>query len=244
MRPSPQWVEESFSNGYYPKWEHLWSSFTPVLPFALGDVIAIAGILVLLAALLFVRPWWRALLGIASLAGFFTLWFYAGWGYGYDRAPLESRTAFSAGRVNAAAIDTLRAHAITQMNRLAPIAHRLHSGDAFDWEVLRAEWLPVVVRLGDRWAPQVAPAKQTLAGEFMNLSGTSGFTNPFSLETQLAPDLLWFERPFTQAHEWSHAAGFNREDEANYIGIVACLRDRDPVVQYSGWLESSCICRV
>jgi hypothetical protein len=71
----------------------------------------------------------------------------------------------------------------------------------------------------------------------MNKTGTSGFTNPFTLETQLAPDLLWFERPFAQAHEWSHVAGFNREDEANYIAAVACIRDPEPAVQYSGWLE-------
>ena len=66
MRPSPQWVERSFSNGYFPKWEHFWSSFTPVLPFAVGDVVAVVGILIVIAALVLVRPWWRALLGIAA----------------------------------------------------------------------------------------------------------------------------------------------------------------------------------
>ena len=56
-------------------------------------------------------------------------------------------------------------------------------------------------------------------------------------QTQLAPDLLWFERPFSQAHEWSHVAGFNREDEANYIAALTCTRDSDAVARYSGWLE-------
>lgn len=230
-------MERSFSNGYYPKWEHLWSAFTPVLPFAIGDVIAIIGIAIVVAALLFVRPWWRALLGIAGLAGFYTFWFYAGWGFGYDRAPLETRTAFESNRVNPRAVDALRKMAIGQINALAQSAHDQHSGDAFDLALLHDAWLPVVQRLGDDWEPGVSAAKPTLAGAFMNLNGTTGFTNPFSLETQLAPDLLWFERPFTQAHEWSHAAGYNREDEANYVGIVACLRDKDVVAQYSGWLE-------
>ena len=237
VHPSPQWVEQSFTNGYYPAWEHLWSSFTRVLPFSFGDVIALAGIALAIAALIFVRPWWRALLGIGALCGFFAFWFYAGWGFGYSRSPLEERAQFSAERVNPEAIDILRKIAIAQMNRLAPVAHRAHSTRGFDRGVLRDAWLPVVQRLGDRWQPNVSPAKRSLAGAFMNLNGTSGFTNPFSLETQLAPDLLWIERPFTQAHEWSHVAGFNREDEANYIGLVSCLRDPDPIVQYSGWLE-------
>lgn len=236
-RPSPAWVDRRFTNGYYPAWQHFWGSFTPRVPFAVGDAVVIAGAAVLIAALILARPWLRLLIGIAALAGFYAFWFYAGWGFGYDRAPLQSRTAYSQARVNQAAIDALRRRAIAEMNRLAPVAHALQRGDGVDTARLRDAWLPVVQRLGDDWQPNVAPAKSSLAGWFMDRSGTSGFTNPFTLETNLAPDLLWFERPFSQAHEWSHVAGFNREDEANYIAAIACLRDSDPVAQYSGWLE-------
>lgn len=236
MRPSPQWVEARFTNGYYPGWEHFWSTFTPVLPFSLGEAFIVLGVIAILASLAFVRPWWRALLGIGALAGCFTVWFYAGWGYGYDRAPLETRTAYDSARVSSRAVDALRSQAVAQMNRLAAPAHAA-AARPYDLGALREAWLPVVQRLGDAWAPNVSAAKPPIAGFIMDRNGTSGYTNPFSLETQLAPDLLWFELPFTQAHEWSHVAGFNREDEANYIGVVACLRDRDVVAQYSGWLE-------
>jgi hypothetical protein len=193
-----------------------------------------------IAALAFVRPFWRAFLGILALAGFFVLWFYAGWGFGYERAPVESRTNFSQSRITPQAIDALRTRVIAQMNRLAPIAHAkndANSGAGVSLTQLSASWTPVVERLGDDWRPRVSAAKPALAGWFMDRSGTSGFTNPFTLETQLAPDLLWFERPFSQAHEWSHAGGFNREDEANYIAVVTCLRNPDPIAQYSGAIE-------
>ena len=235
--PGADWVEQHFTNGYYPQWEHFWSSFTPMLPFSFGDLVVIIAILFAILALVRVRPWWRAILGVAALAGFLVTWFYAGWGWGYDRAPVEARTSFDARRINPQTIDTLRKRAIAQMNRLAPIAHSEQMGSAIDIISLRGAWLPVVQRLGDTWTPNVFPAKPPLSGIFMNLSGTSGFTNPLTLETQLAPDLLWFERPFDQAHEWSHVAGFNREDEANYIALLTCLRDPDEVAQYSGWLE-------
>lgn len=238
--PSPDWVEDAFSNGYYPAWEHFWSSVTPAVPFSLGDAVVIAGALVILAAIVFARPVWRMLVGIAAIAGLYAIWFYAGWGFGYDRAPLETRTAYDSARVNPAAIDALRARAIAEMNRWAPVAHAQNpalAGAPRTLEHLRSSWYPVVVAAGDRWQPRVSGSKPTLAGWFMNKSGTSGFTNPFTLETQLAPDLLWFERPFSQAHEWSHVAGFNREDEANYLALLACLRDPDPVARYSGWIE-------
>lgn len=236
-RPSPAWVESAFTNGYYPGWQHFWGALTSVFPFSLGDVAVLAGAAVIIAAVIFARPVWRLLIGIGAIAGLYALWFYAGWGFGYDRAPLQTRVAFDQSRVNAAAIDDLRSRTIAQLNRLAPIAHKIQHGDGFDRVALRNAWLPVVERLGDTWQPYVTPAKPSLAGWFMNLSGTSGFTNPFTLETQLAPDLLWFERPFSQAHEWSHVAGFNREDEANYAAAITCLRDPDPVAQYSGAME-------
>ncbi len=53
-------------------------------------------------------------------------------------------------------------------------------------------------------------------------TGTSGFINPLTLNVALASDLLWFERPFDLAHEWSHDAAYAREDEANYLAIVTC----------------------
>ena len=71
----------------------------------------------------------------------------------------------------------------------------------------------------------------------MLATGTSGFINPLTLNVALASDLLWFERPFDLAHEWSHDAAYAREDEANYLAIITCLRSPDPVMQYSGWFE-------
>ena len=49
-------------------------------------------------------------------------------------------------------------------------------------------------------------------------------TDPFFLETLLAPDLLDVERPFVIAHEWGHLAGFADESEANFIAWLACRR--------------------
>jgi len=236
-RPSPAWVEQTFVDGYYPKWQYFLAMLTEGIPFAVGDFVLLAGIVIVIAAIAFVRPFWRTILGIAGLGGFFTLWFYAGWGYGYDRAPVEARADFQPSRLTPATIDALRKRIIARMNALAPEAHGVVTRDRLEYGRLRLAWLPVVQRLGDDWVPKVSPAKPTLAGWFMDRSGTSGFTNPFTLETQLAPDLLWFERPFSQAHEWSHVAGYNREDEANYIAAVTCLRDPDPVAQYSGALE-------
>ncbi|MHB8147410.1 MAG: DUF3810 family protein [Vulcanimicrobiaceae bacterium] len=243
--PSARWVEHGYANGGYPEWQHIAQSLSGPVPWSLGDFAGLLGIgLVLWRAIVALRrrrkPGWRraaiALIEIAAIAGAYALWFEAAWGWNYDRAPIETRLAFNAANVNAAAVNRLRSRAIEEMNALAPAAHA-HSGEVLDIPALRAAWLPLVRRAGDRWNPHVGRPKPTIADPFMDATGTSGFINPFTLNVQIASDLLWFERPFSLAHEWTHVAAYAREDEANYVAILTCLRSRDPVLQYSGWLE-------
>jgi hypothetical protein len=36
-------------------------------------------------------------------------------------------------------------------------------------------------------------------------------------------------------HEMAHSFGYNREDEASFIGALACLKSGDPALEYSAW---------
>jgi len=230
-RPSPQWVEQVYVNGGYPLWEHALFALSSRLPWSLGDLFVLAGV----AAIVW-RLWRRDWLGALAIAAVYAGWFEAGWGWNYDRAPIESRTAYDQQRITPQAADALRTLTIARMNRLAPLAHA-RSNRPLDLEALRAAWLPVVQAGGDGWTPLTGAPKPTLADPFMQATGTSGYINPLGLDVHLASDLLWFERPFALAHEWSHVAGYAREDEANFLAIVSSTRSNDPVVQYSGWLE-------
>ncbi len=227
--PSAAWVEGAYVNGAYPAWEHLAVAIDSFVPWSLGDVAVLAG-LGLVAWRLRRRDW----LGALAILGCYATWFQVGWGWNYDRAPIEARVRYDRARVTTAAIEALRARAIAEMNRLAPLAHARTRLDA---RALAAAWTPVVRAGGDRWTPSANPPKPTLADPFMAATGTSGYINPLTLNVHLASDLLWFERPFSLAHEWSHDAAYAREDEANYLAILACTRARDPALQYSGWLE-------
>ena len=42
--------------------------------------------------------------------------------------------------------------------------------------------------------------------------------------------------PHTICHELSHLRGFMREDEANFIGYLACIGSEKEVFRYSGYL--------
>lgn len=207
-----------------------------VFPFSLGDLAVLVGVGLLVWRIVVQRrkPA-RAALDVAAILGLYVFWFEAGWGWNYDRAPVETRLEYNAAAVTPAAMRALRTLAVAQINALAPAAHA-GARAPLDLRVLQSAWLPIVQRAGDHWTPRTIPPKPTLAGPFMDLNGTAGFINPLSLTVQSAPDLLWFERPFDIAHEWSHLAGFAREDEANYLAAITCVRSPDPAIRYSGWI--------
>jgi len=242
--PSHAWIENAYVNGGYAAWQNFAYALTFPFPFSLGDVAALLGIaLIALEVFGFFRLPRRTFGDVAStlincvaIVALYALWFEVSWGWNYQRAPIEKRVQFDASRVTPDAADALRARAMDRMNALAATAHA-RSAVPLDREALGIAWLPAVRRAGDDWTPRVGAPKPTIANPFMLATGTSGFINPLTLNVSLASDLLWFERPFDLAHEWSHTAAYAREDEANYLALVTCLRAPDPVIEYSGWFE-------
>jgi Protein of unknown function (DUF3810) len=244
VQPPAGWLEHSYVNGTYPRWEHTAVAITSPLPWSLGDVAALAGFgAIVWQVVVFARLRRRrtvhlvtVLLNCAVIAALYAVWFELSWGWNYARAPLETRIRYEASRITPQRAAALRKRAMAQMNALAAAAHA-RANEPLDMAAIRSAWLPVVQRGGDNWEPSVGAPKPTIADPFMLATGTSGFVNPYTLNVAMASDLLWFERPFDLAHEWSHDAAYAREDEANYFAILSCLRSRDPVLQYSGWFE-------
>jgi hypothetical protein len=245
FQPSASWVEHAYANGAYPGWEHFAYAVTSRIPWSAGDLAVVLGAVVAVWCIVVairaprgrrLRAYASMVLSLAAIFGVYAVWFEVAWGWNYSRAPIETRVAFDPSRITTAAGERMRADAMTHMNSLAAAAHA-RSQVPVDLDALRASWLPAVRAAGDTWDPNVGAAKPTIADPFMQATGTSGFINPFALTVQMSSDLLWFERPFDQSHEWSHVAAYAREDEANYLAIITCLRSHDPAVQYSGWFE-------
>ena len=62
----------------------------------------------------------------------------------------------------------------------------------------------------------------------------SGIYNPFFTEANINVDIPAYGIPFTMMHELSHHKGFMREDEANFIAYLACMRSENIEFEYSG----------
>lgn len=79
-----------------------------------------------------------------------------------------------------------------------------------------------------------APSKGLVFGIVQSYLGISGIYLPWLAESCVNIDTPPQNLPATIAHELAHRQGAAPEDEANFLGILACLNSNDTNVEYSG----------
>jgi hypothetical protein len=243
---SPTTVERWFSTGLYPAIQRHLTPLSNSLPFALLDLLVVAGCLTLIVAAIraayvarrkgSVRPVVRLVGHLLVSAALVYLVFLALWGFNYRRLPMESRLMVERGAPSSQDVTALGIEAAVQLNALHDEAHRIGwESQPSNNETLRAAFISAQRTLND--APAVEPGrlKRTIFGPYFRWTSIDGMVNPFGLEVLANPDLLAWERPFVAAHEWAHLAGYADEAEASFVGWLACMR-ADAPARYSGWL--------
>lgn len=81
---------------------------------------------------------------------------------------------------------------------------------------------------------QYPAPKQMLFSKVMSRMELTGIFWGFTMEANVNTDVLDYNIPSTMCHELAHLRGFMREDEANYIGYLACMASDNLEMQYSG----------
>jgi len=79
-------------------------------------------------------------------------------------------------------------------------------------------------------------AKPLIFSKFMSWINFTGFFFPMTGEANLNTDAPHCLLPATIAHELAHQRGVAREDQANFVGVIACLESGKPDYCYSACL--------
>ena len=179
----------------------------------------------------------------ASWAGLFVFFFYALWGFNYDRVGLEKQLHLEILPLDAAAV---RAEAEWTAWMLAETRGSIPGAtpDALGKDLLRpdleAEIRGCLARVLEKAGypiagrPRIRPLQP--GGLIMRFSA-SGFYFPYSCEGYIAANIMPAERPFVIAHEMVHAYGIADEGGANFLAFLACRSSDDPAVRYSGFFS-------
>ena len=245
VQPSSAWVEAHYSNGAYPVIDRAVRAVTGPLPFCLGDVLFVLAVAWLARYVVValrrargrrLRAAVRVAVRLAAVTGALFVWFVVSWGYGYSRVPLAEKIVVHAERTNEDTVSAFADRVVDELSHDARAAHRERLSGPGLGRRLEPTFEAAIRRLGDRASFAPPDIKPTLFQPLMELSATSGFTDPWTHEINVDAGAFPFERPAYYAHEWAHLAGFTDEAEANFISVLACTNSHDPLLSYAGWL--------
>jgi hypothetical protein len=255
--PRSSIVRDAYAGTFYPLVSRALGAATGWIPFSVAEPAAV--ILLLLLVLLAyrglrrVRLGQRGLLNLAACGAVNALAIaglaYGGamvlWGGNYHRVPLAEELGYDAAEPSADELRALASQLLDSTN--ATRGEVLENGGVMRLPDTPSEALARAPRGFARAAQLYEPLTRGYAGRAkrsllfssaLSYLGLAGVFVPWTAEPTvngLVPDA---ELPFTACHEIAHQMGYAREDEASFVGYLACARHPDPDYRYSANLAA------
>lgn len=255
----PHQVERYYARSAYPFVAFSLSFLSGFFPFSLGEA-ALIGLLITIVwlplALILRTPRRgrrqlvaRISVSLAACVIWLTALSNLFWGLNYARRPLPERQSWRQSDSRATDFKTLKNLTKTMLQstnqayqRAVGRADLLRPSESPDQELLNDEidrgftMIAERFELGDWIGADLGPAKPLLMSRLMSHLGLSGIYSALTAEANYNREIPSSSLPHTIAHEKAHQRGFASEEEANFIGFLACIWSGHPYIQYSGYL--------
>lgn len=247
-----------YVNHIFPLWVETYGRITGLFPFSIGEWM-----LYLAATLLVILVLGGILYGVLHKKPFNRFKrlyrkyaFFLYWVFGivcvimtlncfllYQGSPINER--FIIGQKNKTEygleeIALLRDYVVEQANALAPCFQRDKNGYIIYNGDMKEEAKKQMIRLSadfENLQGYYPNPKELVASGFYSQQYIMGYYFPFSMEANYNGKMYITNTPVTMCHELSHLKGFILEDEANFIGYLACVDSEDLLFQYSAYLS-------
>lgn len=227
------------------------AKLTGWLPFSLAETVLmllplIVGVLIgviVRASKKTLRDMTRVALSLLSALAFFFSAFTLAFSAGYSGTTLDRKLGIERDKVSA---DELLATAEILLDELNALTNevRFHYGS---FSVMPYSLTEMNNLLQDAYAEAAKDydflpsfrtrIKPVVLSEPMTYTHISGVYTYFTGESNINTNFPDYTLPYTAAHELAHQRGIAREDEANFIAFLVCLRSDDPYIRYSGYMN-------
>lgn len=261
------WYSPSFCNWYvenvFPIWAETYGRLTGLFSFSVGEWLLYIGFL--LVVLFFVWGIIEGILGVARKKkkgelrfskGFVFYFKFILWVVGivslemtltcflqFHVSPINERYSIGAGTCDEYGLEELiilRDYVVVQVNALSEEMKRdengylVYEGDMKTNAKLQMHRLSKDFPNLKGYYPDPKPF---FFSDFFSQQYMMGYYFPFSMEANYNDRMYVVNMPASMCHELSHLKGFLLEDEANFIGYLACVGSEDAFFRYSGYLS-------
>ncbi len=247
----PGWVETNYSQGVFPFISKLQRILFGWIPFSIGDLFYGFLILVILFRvikffrLLFKRKLTRRYFVVALQQGIFILlfmyvFFNLLWGLNYNRRGIAYQLDLEVKQYTLADLDTLTSVMQSRVNYYAGFVTKAQR-DSMDKKSRlfndATEAFNEAAKKYSFLAYQPRSIKPSLFSYLGNYLGFQGYYNPFSGEGQVNTTVPRFLEPYVTTHEIAHQLGYGKENEANFVGFLACRSYNSNAFRYSVYYD-------
>lgn len=244
-------VMQAVSSRFVQPLHHILAHFTAKFPFSLGEWLyaaAIGGLLVYIGfelIQLIRRPergarLYRFFMRLAALLlGVYAL-FCLLWGVYYYGDDFIARSGLESGAVSAEDLELVTVYFADLLNEYSAQVPRDEAGLCrTDRAAVLARSPRLFVAAAQKYpcldGPEV-PAKGMFFSRIMSIIDFTGFFCPFTAEANVNMDFPEALFASTVAHELSHQRGVAKEQEANFVAVLASLENGDADYCYSACL--------
>jgi hypothetical protein len=243
LRFFPATVESLYSTGVYPYVAKAMRFGLGWIPFSFGDVVYSVAIVML------IRWLWLSKKDLISLSRkrytqlFLSLniiiaLFHCMWGFNYYREPLhkvlkldkEYTTIELKKVVHQLILTSNKLHEQLQKTDSLPVSFNRSQSELFNLAPRAFENINSIYPALDYGNASIKESLLTIPLSYM---GYSGYLNPLTGEAQTNAWINNYKTPVLTLHEMAHQLGFAKENEANFIAIIAGMNHDDIYFQYS-----------
>nr|WP_229335303.1 DUF3810 domain-containing protein [Flavobacterium sp. ALJ2] len=241
----PEFIEKYYSNGLYLRIASFSRIVLGWIPFSIGDCIYSILIVLFLRWLWTERKSWKLLwkdnlLTCLSYLSIFYFLFHFLWAFNYYREPLFEKMKIKKDYSDADLI-AFTQKLITKTNS---IQSQIAKNDSL--KVVFPYSQEQVFKMNLNGYANLAAehpyftyshlsVKKSLFSLPLSYMGFGGYLNPFTNEAQVNGLGPMYSFPMTTNHEMAHQMGYASENECNFIGFLASVKNNNLYIQYSGY---------
>lgn len=231
---------DAYARSVYPVIALCLSSFSGLIPYAIGDLfifLSITGIIVYpIYGRMKKQPWKKILRRDGEYLVWVYVWFYLAWGLNYSQPNFYQRTGIAYTAYTPEHFDAFVDEYVRDLNAayvpVTVINEELVCRQSVKGYHQISDTLGVHQPFSD--SPRV---KTMLFTPLISMVGVSGSMGPFFCEFTLNGDLLPSQYPATYAHELAHLLGITSEAEANFYAYQVCIRSKSRDIRFCGYFS-------